>query len=78
MVHETIDGAYRQTNLPNESADYLAKRELLRLAEIESMRLRERVAELRRQLPDGPEVNAMSSCPGGSRVCRAMRRPAHR
>ena len=51
MVHEMIDGAYRQTNLPNESAEYLAKREELRLAEIELMRQRERVAELRRSLP---------------------------
>lgn len=56
MVHETIDGTYRQTNLANESADYLAKREELRLAEIESMRLRERVAELRRQLPLGATI----------------------
>ena len=35
MVHEMIDGTYRQTNLPNESPEYLAKREELRLAEIE-------------------------------------------
>jgi hypothetical protein len=27
MAHEMIDGTYRQTNLPNESAEYLAKRE---------------------------------------------------
>ena len=40
----------RQTNLPNESASYLAKREELRLAEVELMRQRERVAELRRRL----------------------------
>ena len=53
MVNETINGTFRQTNLPNESADYLAKREELRLAEIELMRHRERVAELRRQLPEG-------------------------
>jgi hypothetical protein len=38
MVHETINGTFRQTNLPNESGDYLAKREELRLAEIELMR----------------------------------------
>ena len=56
MVYETIDGTFRQTNLPNESADYLAKREELRLAEIESSRMRERVAELRRQLPLGAPV----------------------
>src|SRR4051812_14613767 len=53
MVHEMIDGTYRQTNLPNESDEYLSKREELRLAEIELMRQRERVAELRRALPAG-------------------------
>ncbi len=56
MVHEMIDGTYRQTNLPNESAEYLAKREELRHAEIELMRQRERVAELRRALPKGATV----------------------
>lgn len=57
MAHRTIDGTYRQTNLPNESAVYLAKREELRLAEIELMNQRERVAELRRRLPPGPIVD---------------------
>ena len=56
MVHEMIDGTYRQTNLPNESAEYLSKREEVRLAEIELMRQRERVAELRRQLPKGATI----------------------
>lgn len=56
MVHEMIDGTYRQTNLPNESAEYLSKREELRQAEIELMRQRERVAELRRGLPKGATV----------------------
>src|ERR671923_2437856 len=56
MVHEMIDGTYRQTNLTNESPEYLAKREELRLAEIELMRQRERVAELRRHLPQGASV----------------------
>ena len=46
----------RQTNLTNESAAYLARREELRLAEIESMRQLERVAELRRHLPEGAIV----------------------
>jgi predicted dithiol-disulfide oxidoreductase (DUF899 family) len=41
------------TRLANQSADYVASREALRLAEIELMRHRERVAELRRQLPAG-------------------------
>jgi predicted dithiol-disulfide oxidoreductase (DUF899 family) len=53
MVHEMIDGTYRQTNLPNESPEYLAKREEVRLAEIELMKQRERVAALRRELPPG-------------------------
>jgi len=56
MVHETIQGTFRQTNLTNESAEYLAKREELRLAEIELMQQRERVANLRRHLPPGPAV----------------------
>jgi predicted dithiol-disulfide oxidoreductase (DUF899 family) len=46
----------KQTNLQNESAEYIAKRDELRLAEIELMRQRERVAELRRQLPRGAVV----------------------
>src|SRR5579872_5634169 len=53
MVHTMTDGTFRQTNLTNESAEYLAKREELRLAEVELMRQRERVAELRRRLPRG-------------------------
>ena len=51
-----VDGTYRQTNLANESADYLRKREELRLAEIELMQQRERVAELRRHLPQGAAI----------------------
>lgn len=53
MVGKMIDGTYRQTNLPNESKGYLAKREEVRLAEIELRNIREKVAELRRQLPAG-------------------------
>jgi predicted dithiol-disulfide oxidoreductase (DUF899 family) len=56
MVHEMIDGTYRQTNLPNESAEYLSKREELRHAEIELLNTRERVAALRRRLPAGATV----------------------
>ena len=56
MVHEMIDGTYRQTNLPNESPEYLAKREELRLAEIELLNQRERVAALRRGLPKGATI----------------------
>jgi len=44
MVHQTINGIFRQTNLPNESEEYLSKREELRLAEIELRIQRERVA----------------------------------
>jgi predicted dithiol-disulfide oxidoreductase (DUF899 family) len=53
MTHGYVTGTYRLTNLPNESAEYLAKREELRLAEIELMQQRERVAALRRALPQG-------------------------
>jgi len=53
MVGEMIDGTYRQTNLANESPEYLSKREEIREAEIELMRQRERVAKLRRELPPG-------------------------
>src|SRR5215468_6148001 len=56
MVKAIVDGTFRQTNLTNESPEYLAKREELRLAEIELMRQRERVAELRRQLPQGAAI----------------------
>ena len=56
MVNTIVDGTYRQTNLGNETAEYLAKREELRLAEIELMRQRERVAELRRKLPEGTTI----------------------
>ena len=56
MVGEIIDGTLRQTNRANESPEYLAKREELRKAEIELMRQRERVAELRRALPPGAVV----------------------
>ncbi len=56
MVRTIVDGTFRQTNLPNEPPEYLAKREELRFAEIELMRQRERVAELRRQLPQGAAI----------------------
>ena len=55
MLRE-INGTLRQTNLRNESEGYLSKREELRRAEIELRHQRERVAELRRQLPQGPAV----------------------
>ena len=55
MLRE-INGILRQTNLTNESEEYLLKREELRRAEIDLRKERERVAELRRQLPQGPAV----------------------
>jgi len=55
MLRE-INGILRQTNLPNESEEYLLKRDELRRAEIDLRNQRERVAELRRQLPQGPSV----------------------
>ena len=55
MLRE-INGILRQTNLPNESEEYLLKRDELRRAEIDLRNQRERVAELRRQLPEGPAV----------------------
>lgn len=56
MTYEVIKGTLRQTNLTNESDEYLAKREELRLAEIELMLQRERVAALRRGLPQGATI----------------------
>jgi predicted dithiol-disulfide oxidoreductase (DUF899 family) len=56
MVHTIVDGTFRQTNLTNESPEYLLKREELRLAEIELARQRERVAALRRHLPQGAAI----------------------
>jgi predicted dithiol-disulfide oxidoreductase (DUF899 family) len=56
MVKEMIAGTYRQTNLPNESPEYLAGREAVRQAEIELLKQRERVAELRRALPEGATI----------------------
>src|ERR1041385_1928425 len=69
MVKKMIDGNYSQTNLTNESAEYLAKREEVRLAEIELLRARERVAELRRALPKGAGIQEYEfldcTVPGG-------------
>jgi predicted dithiol-disulfide oxidoreductase (DUF899 family) len=44
------------TRLANESADYVARREALRLGELELMRHQEQVADMRRRLPLGPRV----------------------
>ena len=56
MALETINGRLQLTRLTNESADYVARREELRLAELELMRQRERVAAMRRRLPPGAIV----------------------
>src|SRR5438094_2122075 len=56
MAIETINGTLQLTRLTNESAEYVARREELRLAEIELMRQRERVAAMRRRLPAGAIV----------------------
>jgi predicted dithiol-disulfide oxidoreductase (DUF899 family) len=45
-----------QTRLRGESTEYRDSRERLRVAELELMRAREQVAEIRRQLPEGPIV----------------------
>jgi predicted dithiol-disulfide oxidoreductase (DUF899 family) len=50
------DDPMQFTNLPSESDAYRQAREELRLAEVDLMRHRERVAELRRALPMGPAV----------------------
>lgn len=47
----------RQTNLSGETAEYVRAREELRKAEIELMRHREQVADLRRRLPQGPVID---------------------
>jgi predicted dithiol-disulfide oxidoreductase (DUF899 family) len=57
MAIETLNGTLQLTRLTTESAEYVARREELRLAEIELMRQRERVAALRRGLPLGATVS---------------------
>ncbi len=56
MAHNDLQDGKRRTRLKNESDEYLSKREELLLAEIESMKLREKVAQLRRELPPGAIV----------------------
>ena len=74
MAQEKIDAMRRQINLPNESDEYLSKREELRLAEIELMRQRERVAELRRGLPQARRFRIMHSKRGRRTSMPAIRR----
>lgn len=56
MALERINTTLQPTRLTNESAEYVARREELRLAEIELMRQRERGAAMRRRLPPGAVV----------------------
>jgi pimeloyl-ACP methyl ester carboxylesterase len=72
MVNTIVDGTFRQTNLTNESSEYLAKREELRLAEIDLMRQRERVAELRRHMKKAP---ACSKIRTWGTIIHCRRRP---
>jgi len=75
MAFETIHGALQLTRLTNESAEYRARREELRLAEIDLMQRRERVAELRRSLPLGATVPDYAfDSQGVPRRCQAMTR----
>ena len=56
----------RHTNLSSESEEYVAAREALRVAELDLMRRREAVAELRRQLPQGPVLDEYSLLEGAA------------
>jgi predicted dithiol-disulfide oxidoreductase (DUF899 family) len=56
MATTTLQQGERQTRLENESAEYISKRNELRQAELEEIKARERVAELRRRLPQGAIV----------------------
>jgi predicted dithiol-disulfide oxidoreductase (DUF899 family) len=76
MTHEFTSGTYRQTKLANESEEYLAKREELRLAEIELMEHRERVATLRRALPQGAALQDYEFLEGAGDL-GAEREPIH-
>ena len=57
MAPEATQATFRETRLANESARYRAHREELRQAEVDLMRQRERVADLRRRLPEGAVVD---------------------
>ena len=56
MPFEKTDGMIRHTRLQNESREYLERREELRRAEVELIRQSEKVAALRRSLPQGTPV----------------------
>ena len=79
MAQVMSSPALRQTNLTHEPADYVARRDALRLAEIELMRQGERVAELRRRLPKDAIVQdyvfeeGPSTLDGGDSPIRSVR-----
>jgi predicted dithiol-disulfide oxidoreductase (DUF899 family) len=56
MPFENTDGMIRHTRLQNESREYLERREDLRRAEVELIHQSEKVAALRRALPQGTPV----------------------
>jgi hypothetical protein len=75
MAQDKITATHRQTNLPNESDEYLYKREELRLAEIELMRQPPVAAKIRDSQSLFDDVNE----PPRSRLCRNQdRRTTHR
>ena len=56
------------TRLPDESPEYAAAREKLRIAELELVQQRERVAEMRRALPSGTVVENYAFLDGSRTV----------
>ena len=64
MPFEKTDGMIRHTRLNNESREYLERREELRRAEVELIRQSEKVAALRRALPQGTPVQDYSFLEG--------------
>jgi predicted dithiol-disulfide oxidoreductase (DUF899 family) len=72
MAQANVAERIRRTRLQNESEEYLAKREELRLAEIECMRMREKVAEMRRNLPKGAAVADFEFIDAGAEPFRTV------
>jgi predicted dithiol-disulfide oxidoreductase (DUF899 family) len=73
MPFEKTDGMIRHTRLKNESREYLERREELRRAEVELIRQSEKVAALRRSLPQGTPVQDYSFLEGRRTSTPAMR-----
>ena len=72
MPFDKTDGMIRHTRLENESREYLERREELRRAEVELIRQSEKVAALRRSLPQGT-AGAGLQLPRGTREPRCRR-----